>query len=326
MSTRLNVLYLPLRDRPELLQPWAGDVLAALGDRHHARVFDHTQPLAPQFVSIDVVVDQGGSVGTRAMLDAAATARLWQVLGTGLDHFDLDYWRARRMPVANCPGTFSAVALAELACLFMLMLARRLPEAGECLRAGRYHQPLGRELEGLKLGIVGFGASGRELARRAVGFGLRPRAIDVREVGADEAREFGLDFVGPPADLDGVIAEADVLSLHLHLTDETRGLIDARRLGLLKPTAYLINVARGALVDEAALAEALRAGRLGGAGLDVFANEPPDLSGPLFNLPNVVATPHIAGMTTGTSRRRAQCVADNVDRVAAGLEPLYRVA
>jgi phosphoglycerate dehydrogenase-like enzyme len=194
------------------------------------------------------------------------------------------------------------------------------------LRAGRYYQPMGRELEGLRLAIIGFGASGREVARRAASFGLRVGAIDVRDVGADEAREYHLEFAGKPDDLDRTLAGADIVSLHLHLNAETRGLIDARRLALMKPTAYLINVARGALVDEAALAEALRAGRLGGAGLDVFSQEPPDMGAPLFSLPNVVATPHIAGMTDGTSRRRAQCAADNVDRVAAGLEPLYRVA
>ena len=115
------------------------------------------------------------------------------------------------------------------------------------------------------------------------------------------------------------------MSLHLHLNAETRGLIDARRLALMKPTAFLINVARGALVDEAALVKALTAGRLGGAGLDVYSHEPPDPNSPLFHLPNVIATPHIAGMTDGTSRKRARCAADNVDRIAAGLEPLYRV-
>jgi phosphoglycerate dehydrogenase-like enzyme len=93
----------------------------------------------------------------------------------------------------------------------------------------------------------------------------------------------------------------------------------------MKPTAFLVNVARGALVDEAALTEALVAGRLGGAGLDTFSQEPPDLSSPIFSLPNVVATQHIAGVTDGTSRKRAACAADNVERIAAGLEPLYRV-
>lgn len=129
------------------------------------------------------------------------------------------------------------------------------------------------------------------------------------------------EFIGMPADLDQVVSEADFLSLHLHITSETRHIIDARRLELMKPTACLINVARGALVDE----EALLQGRLGGAGLDTFATEPPDPNLPVYQLPNVVATPHIAGVTDGTARRRADASAENVGRIAQGLKPPYRV-
>ena len=158
-------------------------------------------------------------------------------------------------------------------------------------------------------------------------------AIDVREVGKDEVKEFGLEFVGRPSALDQVIAQADVLSLHLHLNEETHHIIDARRLGLMKSTAFLINIARGGLVDEAALAEALLAGRIGGAGLDVFTGDmagfpetsPIPRDSPIFDLPNVIATPHVAGYTDGTSRKRAGAAADNVNRVAQGLKPLYQL-
>lgn len=325
MTERLTVLYLPIPNKPSLFKPWGEDVIAALGDRHEVRVLDHSRPIAPQFAGVDVVIDHGGSVGTREMLEAATSARLWQILGTGLDHFDMEYWRSKNMPVANCPGPFSAVALAECALMFMLMLARKYPITQANLRSGVMYEPLGMELEGLRLCIVGFGASGRELARRAKPFGMRVVGIDIRDVGDDEIREFGLEFVGRPTDLDRVLSESDVVSLHLHLNQETRHIIDARRLSLMKPTAFLINVARGALVDEAALEEALLSGRIGGAGLDVFSQEPPDMSSPIFGLPNVIATPHISGVTNGTSRRRAQAAAENVDRIAAGLEPLYRV-
>ena len=325
MSKRLGVLFLPLPNEPNLFKPWGEDVVAAIGDRHDLRIFDHQRPLAPQFEGVEVVIDHGGSAGTREMVDAATAVRLWQILGTGLDHFDLDYWRSKKVPVANCPGPFSAVALAECAMMFILMLTRKFPASQANLKAGQFHEPVGMELDGLSLGIVGFGASGQELARRALPFGLKVSAIDIRDVGADEARAFGLQFAGKPADLDRVLAGSDILSLHLHLNPETRAILDARRLALMKPTAFLINVARGALVDEAALVQALAAGRLAGAGLDVFGQEPPDPSSPIFNLPNVIATPHIAGVTDGTSRKRARCAADNVDRIAAGLEPLYRV-
>lgn len=323
---RLNVLFLTHPVRPELFTPWGEDVVVAIGDRHNLRILDRSQPLAPQFADVDVVIDHGGSAGTREMLDVAGSAKLWQVLGTGLDHFDLDYWRAKGMPVANCPGPFSATALAECAMLFILMLARKYPVAQANLQQSRLYEPLGRELEGLRLGIIGFGASGIELAKRAKGFGLRLSAIDVRQVSAAEVQAYGLEFVGAPADLDTVVAEVDILSLHLHLNQETRHIIDARRLARMKPDAFLINVARGALVDEAALEQALLAGKLGGAGLDAFSQEPPDIRAPLFRLPNVIAMPHTAGVTDATSRKRAQCCADNVDRIAAGLEPLYRVA
>ncbi len=173
-------------------------------------------------------------MGTREMVGAAQSTRLWQVLGTGLDHFDLDYWRSKKMPVANCPGPFSAVALAECAIMFILMLTRKYPEAKVNFERGQQNMPLGLELIGIKLGLVGFGASGIELARRAKGFGMSVLVIDVRDVSAGEVQEFGLYFVGKPSDLDKVVAESDILSLHLHLNSETRHIIDARWLALMK--------------------------------------------------------------------------------------------
>ena len=327
MAERLTVLFLPHPLGPSMLKPAKDDIVDAIGDRHDLRILDYDQPIAPQFDGVDVVIDHGGSAGTREMADAAAgRVRLWQILGTGFDHFDLDYWRSKNLPVANCPGIFSAVALAECAMMFMLMLARQYPVTQTNLKQGELYRPVGMELDGLKLGIVGFGASGIELARRAAPFGLKMSVIDIRDVEADEMREFGLEFAGKPADLDSVVAASDFLSLHLHLNEETRHTIDARRLGLMKSTAFLINVARGALVDEAALIEALAKGEIAGAGLDVFGQEPPDLNSPIFSLPNVIATPHISGGTDGTSRKRAGAAAENVDRVASGLKPLYLIS
>ena len=327
MAERLTVLFLPHPLGPSMLKPARDDIVAAIGDHHNLRVLDYDQPIAPQFDGVDVVIDHGGSAGTREMADAAAgRVRLWQILGTGFDHFDLKYWQSKNLAVANCPGIFSAVALAECAMMFILMLARQYPVTQTNLEKGDLYRPVGMELDGLKLGIVGFGASGIELARRAGPFGLKMSAIDIRDVGADEVSEFGLEFVGKPKDLDSVIATSDFLSLHLHLNDETRHLIDARRLRLMKSTAFLINVARGALVDEAALIEVLAEGKIAGAGLDVFGQEPPDLDSVIFRLPNVIATPHISGGTDGTSRKRAGAAAENVDRIAAGLEPLYLIS
>ena len=319
---RLSVLLLPLKGH---FEPWCDDVIQAVGAHHELSVFDDTGPLAPQFNSIEVIIDQGGSVGTRAMMDVATDARLWQILGTGFDHFDLEYIRGKGIGVANCPGQFSSVALAETAMMFILMLSHRYREGESNFRSGVLYEPMGRELGDLTLGIIGFGASGQELARRAKGFGMRILGIDIRAIEPEILAELQPDLLGMPSDMDTVVAESDFLSLHLHLNAETRHIIDARRLGLMKPSACLINVARGALVDESALYQALIDGTIGGAGLDVFAEEPPDPTLPVFQLPNVVVTPHIAGVTHETSRRRAMCAAQNVDRIAQGLEPLYRI-
>lgn len=325
MSKSIKVLLLP-HPVIEIANPWGSDVVMAIDDRHDFSICDYDKPLAPQFKGVDVVIDHGGSAGTREMADiAAGKVKLWQILGTGLDHFDMDYWREKKIPVANCPGPFSAVALAECAMMFILMLARQYNETQVNLRKGKFYRPVGKELDGLKLGLVGFGASAIELARRALSFGMKISAIDIRDVGDDEISEFGLEFVGKPDALDKIVAESDVLSVHLHLNKETRHIIDARRFGLMKQTAFFINVARGALADEEALAQALSNGKLGGAGLDAYGQEPPDINSPLFKLPNVIATNHISGVTDGTSRKRAAATARNVEQIAAGKEPLYRV-
>jgi D-3-phosphoglycerate dehydrogenase len=319
---KLNVLLLPL---PALYSPWCEDVIKAVDVRHQLTVFDIEKEWAPQFADIDVVIDHGGSVGDRAMMDAAVDARLWQILGTGFEHFELDYIRTKGIAVANCPGQFSSVALAEAAMLFILMLASKYQTRVENFNQGVLYTPLGTELVGAHLALIGFGASGQELARRVKGFGMKISAIDVRPIEPQILDELQPDFIGGPEDMERLIAECDYLSLHLHLNDETRHIIDARRLGLMRPSACLINVARGALVDEEALYRALEGGQLGGAGLDAFAQEPPAYQLPVYQLPNVVVTPHTAGVTDGTSRKRAACAAENVERIAAGQEPLYRI-
>ena len=327
MPEQLNVLFLPHPAREGMFFPWGEDVLSAVrAAGHHIDVCDYRAQLAPQFAGVDVVIDVGGAAGTEAMADlAAGQVRLWQILGTGLDHFEMDIWRSRGIPVANCPGQFSAVALAEHAMMMILLLARQYPRSQANLRAGVFYEPVGLELEGRRLVLYGFGASAIELAKRARGFGMRIFAIDIREVSAAEREQLGVEFVGTPAELDDLLPQTDVLSLHLHLNARTRHCVDARRLALLPDSAWLINVARGALVDEAALADALASGRLAGAGIDVFSQEPPDPDDPILHLPNVIATPHCSGTTDGTSRKRAAAAAANVQRIAAGLPPLYRV-
>jgi D-3-phosphoglycerate dehydrogenase len=319
---RLKVLYLPLEGADIL---WQEEVVKAVSPGHDLAIYDPKKPVAEQFAGVEAVLDTGGSVGTREMYDAGEDVLLWQVLGTGLDHVDIAYMKAKRFATANCPGQFSSVGLAECAMMYILMLARRFHESQGNFRAGVLYKPTGMELEGKVLGIIGFGSSGQELARRARGFRMRIWAVDVRPIEPAILAELQPEFMGSPADIDRLTRESDFLSLHLHLTQETHHIIDARRIVLMKPSACIINVARGALVDEEAMHEALMDGRIGGAGLDAFSQEPPDTTLPVYKLPNVVVTPHVSGATDGTARKRAAVAAENLDRVAQGLEPLYRV-
>ena len=323
----LKVLYLPAYDPSFSSIP--DDAIRLAFDRagrHELIFFDHSAELEPQFEDIDVVIDLGGSVGTRRMLHAATSVRLWQVLGYGLDHFELDYWGSQGMVTAHCPGPNSAVALAEFAMMQILMLARRYPEARAMAEAQRWSTPFGMELEDRVLGLVGFGASARALATRALAFGMRIMAIEKQPVSSEDIELFRLESVAGPERLDEMLPHLDFVSMHLPLNDETHHMLDQRRLRLLPPSAYVINVARGALIDEAAMSDALVNGRLAGAGLDVFGEEPFPLTSPLYGLSNVIITPHISGGTDGTYRRRAALAVENCDRISRGQGPHFRVA
>jgi phosphoglycerate dehydrogenase-like enzyme len=309
------------------LEPWFSDVVTAVGAAHQVILWDAAAPFGPQIHDTQVVVDQGGSVGTRAMIDAGAHAgvKLWQVLGTGLDHTDVQYILERDLALANTPGPFSSVALAEHALFLMLYFAKNFPSTQRNLRAGTFYRPMNDELDGATLGLIGLGASARELARRAAACDMRLLGIDLVPPPADLVDRFGIQYLGGPESLDTLLTQSDYVSIHVPLTRRTRHMLDDRALTLMRPHSVLINVARGGIVDQAALVAALQRGALRGAGLDVFAVEPLEPDSPLLKLDNVVLTPHVAGVTTGTSRRRAEAVAANIRRTAAGLPPLYAV-
>ena len=310
-----------------LLHPWYDDVLEVAAGRWPIPLFDRSQPVAPQFEGLDVVIDQGGNHGTHELIDAACEVgvKLWQVLGTGLDHTDVAYILKKGIPLANTPGQFSSIALAEHALFLMLLFAKKFFESQRSVRNQVLCQPMNDELHGKTLGLLGFGASGRELALRANAMGMRIMAVDVASISPPVQERYGLAFCGKPAELPRLLAESDFLSVHVPLTRVTRHMLDAGALSVMKPNSVIINVARGQIIDEAALVEALQAGRIRGAGLDVFPHEPVDPNHPLLRLPNVVATPHVAGVTFGTSYRRAQAVIANVERVAQDLPLLYQV-
>ena len=320
----MKVLFLGI---PNQLHPWYDDVLKAIGGRWPIELYDPSKSKTEQFKGIDVVVDQGGQHGKREMIDLGLTAgvKLWQVLGVGVDHVDVRYLLEKKLPLANTPGPSSAVALAEHALFLMLLFAKNFTESQNNIQAQILCYPLNEELEGKTLGLLGLGASGRALAKRASIMGMRVLATDVAEIPRGVVEECQLDFLGTLDQLGRVLREADYFSIHVPLTSKTRHMVGREELKQMKPTAVLINIARGGVVDETALLETLREGGLKGAGLDVFSKEPIDPQHPLLQFKNVIATPHIAGVTYGTSRRRGEAVTENIDRISRGLSPLFQI-
>jgi len=322
--TRAPVLVLHVAQ--SALEPIYTDILTALGDLP-SDLFDSTAPLGPQFTGRQVVIDIGGW-GQAPHLQAGAQAgvALWQVVGYGLDHLDLDELRRQRLTLARTPGGTTAIPLAEHAMFLLLSVVKNSHAAAQALAAQHFFDGMNRELAGSTLLIIGFGASGQELARRARGFGMRLIAVDVVDIAPPLLAELGVEQCLPLAALPTALAGADVVSLHLPLEESTVHIMNDEALAAMPPGGILINVARGRLVDEDALIAALRSGHLAGAGLDVFDTEPLALDSPLLTMPNVVCTPHWAAATRATMQRRAEVAADNARRVLRGELPQFIVA
>lgn len=247
---------------------------------------------------------------------AAGTPRLRVVatVAVGHDNIDLDAAAAHGIAVCNTPGVLDETT-ADLAFLLILAAARRIWEAESDLRAGKWpgwdiDQYLGRDVHGAVLGVVGFGRIGQAVARRAAGFGM--------EVLHHTRRDTGM--AGWRGDLDGMLAHSDIVTLHVPLTEETRHLIDARRLARMKPDAVLVNTSRGPVVDEEALAVALEEGAIFAAGLDVFEREP-QVQPRLLVAPRTVLLPHIGSASVATRTGMARVAAENVVAVLAGDRP-----
>jgi phosphoglycerate dehydrogenase-like enzyme len=238
--------------------------------------------------------------------------------GAGYDKIDLDACTENDVALFNAPMALNH-STASAALLFMLALAKRLPAQEQIARAGRWDQQakvMGGELRGRSLGIIGLGHSGRELVRLVGPFEMTVIASSPNADPA-QAASIGVRLVA----LDTLLRDADFISLHCRLTPETRGLITAERLGLMKPSAYLVNVGRGELVDESALVDALRSRRIAGAGLDVFHTEPLPSSHPLVGLDNVILTPHWLASTSDVWRATGQAMVDGMLRAARGEVP-----
>jgi (S)-sulfolactate dehydrogenase len=251
-----------------------------------------------------------------ALLAAGAKLEAIGRLGVGLDNIDVAACEARGIAVLPATGA-NDIAVAEWAVTTIMMLLRGAYFASDEVAAGAWPRErlMGREVHGKVLGLVGFGAIARETAVRASALGMAVIAHDpfVRDDDPAWAR-----LGARPVGLDALLAGADAVSLHVPLTDDTRNLIDGRRLAAMKPGAVVVNAARGGVVDEAALAAALKAGSLAGAALDVFAAEPLKAGSPLAGCPNLILTPHIAGVTAESNVRVSSVTAANVRRVLSG--------
>ncbi|MBV9470118.1 MAG: hypothetical protein JOZ57_12855, partial [Abitibacteriaceae bacterium] len=238
----------------------------------------------------DVLIS-GTEPVTQQVLEAALRLKVISKHGVGYENIDLAAAKARGIPVCIAGGAI-ADSVADMSFALLLALARQVPQGHASVKAGQWKRFIGPELRGKTLGIVGLGQIGKGMCRRAKGFGLRTVARDAYQ-DTDFAASWGVEYLP----LDELLAQADFISLHAPVTTETRHLIGQEQLARMKPTAFLINTARGELVDEAALYDALHNGIITGAATDVFVQEPPG-DNPLLSLDNFIATPHSAGQTT----------------------------
>jgi glyoxylate reductase len=255
-----------------------------------------------------------------ALLDALPTVRHVASYGVGVNHIDLDACRARKVLVTNTPDVLTD-ATADHALALLLAAARRVVEGDRVVRTGGWRDVdpafmLGTEVTGKTLGLVGFGRIGQAVARRARGFGMRILYASPRPAGSSDGAE--------RVPLDTLLAESDFVSLHVPLTPATENLLSRARIARMRPGAIVVNTARGAVVDDAALAEALASGRLAAAGLDVFRDEP-RVPPAYLALEKVVLTPHLGSGTRETRAGMARMVLDEALRVARGEPPRHAV-
>lgn len=297
-----------------ILEPLGIDMAAlramaqeAVGDRMEIVCYDDrvedTASLIERSHDADVVVLSNFKYGADVM-SQCPNLKMVCVAFTGVDHVDVDYCRAHGITVCNCAG-YSTVAVADLVFGMVISLARRIPQCDAAVRTGGTKNGLvGFELEGKTFGVIGLGAIGQRVARIArtfgctvLGYNRSPRTLE------------GVEQVS----LEELLRRSDIVSLHVPQTAETIGLIDRQHLAMMKKTAFLINTARGPVVDSQALADALRDGTIAAAAVDVFEKEPPiDPAHPLFSAPNLLATPHVAFASQQAFEKRAVIVFDNI--------------
>jgi D-3-phosphoglycerate dehydrogenase len=260
----------------------------------------------------DAIVVRSATSVDAGIIERAGRLKVIGRAGVGVDNVDVDAATRRGIVVANAPEA-TVVSAAEHALALLLAVARNVPQAHAALKQGTWDRSrfTGIELAGKTLGVLGLGRIGRQVARRALGLGLRVVAYDPYVV-LDRFRELGVEPAATPED---VYRDADLITLHLPLNDETRGLLDEKAFAAMRTGVRIVNAARGGLIVEDALAEAIRTGKVAGAALDVFGEEP--YAGPLLELEQIVVTPHLAGSTAEAQDRAGVIIAE---QVAAALE------
>ncbi len=255
------------------------------------------------------------------LFETGPNLKLIQLLSAGYDRADIEAARKAGVPIANNGGA-NSVAVSEHAVLLMLAVSRQLVRQHTSVAAGNWRgneTPRVHELRNKTLGIVGLGTIGKKTARLAAAFGMNIIYYDIARLAEHEEDAIGVRF----RLLKELLRESDLISLHTPLNDTTRHLIDAEELSLMKESAILVNTARGPVINEAALYDALTEGKILAAGLDVFDQEPPQPDNPLFKLDNVILSAHLAGPTFESNIARVRNAFDNVQRVARGEEPLW---
>jgi D-3-phosphoglycerate dehydrogenase len=278
-------------------------------------VLTTNETLDAEIAAADALIVRSATKVTSELLDKAPKLRAVGRAGVGVDNIDLEAATKRGVLVMSTPGG-NAVSVAEHTFALLLALARQVPRLDKAIHEGRWEKSsaAGTEVRGKTLGLIGLGRIGSEVAVRAEAFDMRVLGYDPY-ISEAAAREMNVELVP----FDNLLAESDFISLHTALSPATQNLIDAGTIAKMKKGVRLINAARGELIDEAALAEALRSGKLAGAALDVFAEEPPKNS-PLVGLPNVIATPHVAGSTTEAQEEVGTQVAVQIkDYLADGI-------
>ena len=293
---------------------------------------DYKRSIVPQIAAAEVIVNGFGIID-KSLIDKCPNLQLIQQTGIGVDNVDISYCTSKSVLVANVPLA-NAVSVAEHTLFLILYLAKNVKEKlpantntnnnGSSLFERRVLGILGSEIQRKVLVIIGLGATGLEVAKRAKSFGMHVIAVTknpfLKKEGIDKA--YFVDRVGGSEILSESISRADYVSLHTPLTDETKNMIGAKELALMKKSAYLLNVARAAIVNREALYLALSNSKIAGAAFDVFWEEPPDPNDKLLKLNNFLLTPHIAGWTADSVDAIARIIATNIERFAQGETPL----